>query len=139
MKKVVCKKDFLTEDGRIAFIGNRVYNAMFRDNTPENQCYVFEKNETGDRHIISMPTFLEYFKELKILPTYERYKIFEDYENQEIKFMNDQIDTLNNLIKITENKIKEIRDNCNHNYYFSCSGPYSDSYKCIHCGHEIDK
>lgn len=141
MENFICTKDFLMSNGSIAFIKNRVYKALIDKDLKDEEFYVFEKNELNNHnHNLSREYFLEHFKPLSdIIPTYERYKPFEDFENREIKLIDDQIEIFHKLIEIGENRKKEIQDKCKHTYHFTSSGTYKDNFKCIHCGHETER
>lgn len=41
-----------------------------------------------------------------------------------------------NIQKNIQEEIKNIQDNCVHEYYQTSTGMYEDSYRCKICGHE---
>lgn len=61
------------------------------------------------------------------------------YSNEEIKQLNKEIQDHLTIIKELQEKIKNIRSNCNHIYLFESSGPYEDYYSCKICGNETEK
>jgi len=54
--------------------------------------------------------------------------------NTEILTLENDIGNLNDKKGEFENKIKEIRDNCVHEFYMLSSGTYEDAYRCVLCG-----
>jgi len=72
-------------------------------------------------------------------PTFHRYEPFESYENQNVKNLVEQIEILKEMIKIAEDELNKIRNNCHHYYQFSSSGMYEDNYVCKHCGQEDER
>lgn len=61
------------------------------------------------------------------------------HNNKEIKSLTNDLRKAKAKIRKIEQRIKDIQDNCVHEYMFVCSGMYEDSYTCIKCGYETEK
>lgn len=70
---------------------------------------------------------------------YDRWTEYKGHDNQEIWDLKEKLMEAERQVIVIENKIKHIQSNCDHQYEFSCSGMYEDSYTCSLCGHETEK
>ena len=68
-------------------------------------------------------------------PTYSRNK-YEGHNNEEIISLHSELEDVLKQQTQIKDRIDNIQSNCVHVYKFVCSGPYEDSYCCIHCGHK---
>lgn len=58
------------------------------------------------------------------------------YNNTEVDLLKQQLNLLEHKKVQVTARLEELQVNCNHEYKFSCSGMYEDSYVCCLCGHE---
>jgi hypothetical protein len=71
--------------------------------------------------------------------TYNREEEYEGHNNEKIiSLVNDLNDSINEQRRI-DIEIKDIQDNCDHEYMFVCTGMYKDTYACKKCGHYTEK
>ena len=69
----------------------------------------------------------------KITYSYNKY---EGHDNEQIMSLINELNECK-LKQITIDKlIKEIQDNCIHEYMFVSNGAYDDNYTCKKCGHD---
>jgi hypothetical protein len=65
---------------------------------------------------------------------------FNGISNKKINTLNIKSEKLRHVYHAKQaeiyTKIKEIQTKCNHTYKLYTTGPYDDTYKCIHCGLE---
>lgn len=67
------------------------------------------------------------------------YDEYQGHSNEKITILvNDLNDCLAEQKRI-EKEIKEIQNNCVHEYLFEAKGMYEDTYSCKHCGHTTQK
>lgn len=72
----------------------------------------------------------------KITYSYEQY---EGHNNKEIILLINDLKNCKHEQYRIEKLIKQIQDNCEHEYMFVCKGAYDDNYTCRKCGHDICK
>lgn len=72
------------------------------------------------------------------MPKVNREKKYQGHSNEDIKSYNKKIFELRKEIQVLEEKIVEIRNNCDHQFLFWSSGMYEDSYYCELCGEKKD-
>lgn len=53
--------------------------------------------------------------------------------NKEYKKLSDELIKAKETVKEIDNKIREFRSNCDHDFKMYCSGPYDDTYMCTKC------
>lgn len=71
-------------------------------------------------------------------PTYS-FKTYEGHNNEDIISLINELNDCKSEMRRIENQIKEIQDNCEHEYLFVSDGMYEDSYTCCKCGHDTCK
>ena len=70
------------------------------------------------------------------MPKYNLEEKYSGHQNNEIKTLINTSIELDKEKRRIEDKINEIRENCDHNFQFYCSGMYEDTYYCEYCGQE---
>ena len=72
-------------------------------------------------------------------PTFSREEKYYGFSNEDVKSHQKQIYKLTELIKKHQIEIDKIKEDCEHEFKFWCSGAYGDSYYCSKCGEDIEK
>lgn len=67
---------------------------------------------------------------------YNREEKYTGHQNEEIISLIQSLNDCEAEKRRIEEDIKEIRENCDHEFVFYCSGMYEDAFICKHCGEE---
>jgi len=69
---------------------------------------------------------------------FSRDEKYTGHSNEKIKYFKQKLVELENEKLKINAAIQEIRDNCDHEFLYVCSGMYEDNFQCKHCGEEKD-
>lgn len=67
---------------------------------------------------------------------YNRDEKYTGHSNEEIISLVQSLNDLEAEKRRIEGDIKEIRENCDHEFQFCCSGMHEDAFQCKHCGED---
>jgi len=70
------------------------------------------------------------------MATYNRDKKYTGHTNEEIFALDHKLDEIKEERRRIVGDIQEIRENCDHEFLFWCSGMYDDTFYCEKCGEE---
>ena len=69
---------------------------------------------------------------------YNRDEKYTGHSNEEIVSLMQSLNDCEFEMRKIRGDIREIRDKCDHEFQFCCSGMYDDNYQCKHCGEETE-
>lgn len=72
------------------------------------------------------------------MPKYNRDEKYTGHSNEEIISLTQSLNDAKAEIRRIEGDIREIRENCDHEFLFVCSGMYEDNFQCKHCGEDAE-
>lgn len=70
------------------------------------------------------------------MATYNQDEKYTGHKNEEIISLVNSLNDIEAEKRRIEAEIREIRENCDHEFVFCCSGMHEDAFQCKLCGEE---